>query len=70
MRHYLNVHLFALLLGLAVLLALAGLGIALGIPPVPQLLLGLSILAASYNVGHALLDLWSAEETTRRRRRP
>jgi threonine/homoserine/homoserine lactone efflux protein len=63
MRHYLNIHIFALLLGFAVLSVLAVLGLLLGISPIPQLLLGLSILAAAYNLGHSLLNLWSAEET-------
>jgi len=67
-RHYLNIHIFALLLGFAVLAVLAMLGVAVGISPIPQLLLGLSILAASYNLGHSLLDLWSAEQTRRKDR--
>lgn len=66
MKHYLNVHVFALLLGAAVLSVLTMLGLWLGISPIPQLLLGLSILAASYNLGHSLLNLWSAEQARRR----
>jgi hypothetical protein len=42
-------------------------GLVVGIA-VPQVLLGLSILAASYNVGHSLLSLWGVERQTRPRR--
>ncbi len=68
MKHYLNVHLFALLLGFGVLTVIGAIGLVVGIA-VPQVLLGLSILAASYNLGHSLLDLWSAEQEVRHRRR-
>ena len=69
MRHYLNVHIFAMLLGFAVLGVLAVGGVLLGISPIPELLLVLSILAASYNVGHSMLNVWSEERIVRRSRR-